>query len=56
MAKQIAYGEDARKALKKGVDQLADTVRRSAHHQRRRYDRQGNRARGRFREYGRSAR
>ncbi len=27
MAKQIAYGEDARKALKKGVDQLADTVK-----------------------------
>ena len=27
MAKQIAYGADARKALKKGVDQLADTVK-----------------------------
>ena len=27
MAKQIAYGEDARKALKKGIDQLADTVK-----------------------------
>ena len=27
MAKQIAYGEDARKALMKGVDQLADTVK-----------------------------
>ena len=27
MAKQISYGEDARKALKAGVDQLADTVK-----------------------------
>ncbi len=27
MAKQIIYGEDARKALKAGVDQLADTVK-----------------------------
>ncbi|MBQ1388047.1 MAG: chaperonin GroEL [Clostridia bacterium] len=27
MAKQIIYGEDARKALKSGVDQLADTVK-----------------------------
>ena len=27
MAKQIAYGEDARKALKNGIDQLADTVK-----------------------------
>ena len=27
MAKQIIYGEDARKALKKGIDQLADTVK-----------------------------
>lgn len=27
MAKQIAYGEEARKALMKGVDQLADTVK-----------------------------
>ncbi|MER2081677.1 MAG: chaperonin GroEL [Ruminococcus sp.] len=27
MAKQIVYGEDARKALMKGVDQLADTVK-----------------------------
>ena len=27
MAKQIAYGEDARKALKSGIDQLADTVK-----------------------------
>ena len=27
MAKQIAYGEDARKALIKGIDQLADTVK-----------------------------
>jgi chaperonin GroEL len=27
MAKQIAYGEDARKALKAGIDQLADTVK-----------------------------
>ena len=27
MAKQIAYGEDARKALMRGVDQLADTVK-----------------------------
>ncbi|MBQ1437272.1 MAG: chaperonin GroEL, partial [Ruminococcus sp.] len=27
MAKQIAYGEEARKALMSGVDQLADTVK-----------------------------
>ena len=27
MAKQSAYGEDARKALMKGIDQLADTVK-----------------------------
>ena len=27
MAKQIIYGEDARKALKSGIDQLADTVK-----------------------------
>ena len=27
MAKQIAYGEDARKSLMKGIDQLADTVK-----------------------------
>lgn len=27
MAKQIIYGEDARKSLKSGVDQLADTVK-----------------------------
>ena len=27
MAKQFAYGEDARKALMKGIDQLADTVK-----------------------------
>ena len=27
MAKQIAYGEDARKALMSGIDQLADTVK-----------------------------
>ena len=27
MAKQIIYGEDARKALMKGVDQLSDTVK-----------------------------
>ena len=27
MAKQIKYGEEARKALEKGVDQLADTVK-----------------------------
>lgn len=27
MAKQIAYGEDARKALMKGIDQPADTVK-----------------------------
>ena len=27
MAKQIVYGEDARKALKSGIDQLADTVK-----------------------------
>lgn len=27
MAKQIAYGEDARKALMNGINQLADTVK-----------------------------
>src|SRR3972149_2142965 len=27
MAKQIVFGEDARRALKKGVDTLADTVK-----------------------------
>ena len=27
MSKEIIYGEDARKALQKGVDQLADTVK-----------------------------
>ena len=27
MAKQIAYGEEARKALMKGIDQLADTIK-----------------------------
>ena len=27
MAKQILFGEDARKALQSGVDQLADTVK-----------------------------
>ena len=27
MAKQIAYGEDARNALMSGIDQLADTVK-----------------------------
>ena len=27
MAKQIAYGEDARKALQNGIDKLADTVK-----------------------------
>ncbi len=27
MAKQLIYGEDARKALQKGIDQLADTVK-----------------------------
>ncbi len=27
MAKQIAYGEEARKSLKNGIDQLADTVK-----------------------------
>ena len=27
MAKELLYGEDARKALQKGVDQLADTVK-----------------------------
>lgn len=27
MAKQIAYGEEARKSLMKGIDQLADTVK-----------------------------
>ena len=27
MAKQLAFGEDARRALKKGIDTLADSVR-----------------------------
>lgn len=27
MAKQIAYGEEARKALLNGINQLADTVK-----------------------------
>ena len=27
MAKQIKYGEDARRALESGVNQLADTVK-----------------------------
>ena len=27
MAKQIAYGEEARKSLMKGIDKLADTVK-----------------------------
>ena len=27
MAKQLIYGEDARKALQRGIDQLADTVK-----------------------------
>ncbi len=27
MAKQIIYGEEVRRALKKGIDQLADAVR-----------------------------
>ena len=27
MAKQIVYGEEARKALQTGVDKLADTVK-----------------------------
>ena len=27
MAKQLKHGEDARKALQKGVDTLADTVK-----------------------------
>ena len=27
MAKQILFGEDARKALQRGIDQLADTVK-----------------------------
>jgi chaperonin GroEL len=27
MAKQIVYGEEARRALEKGVNQLADTVK-----------------------------
>lgn len=27
MAKQIKYGDEARKALEKGVDTLADTVK-----------------------------
>ena len=60
MAKQIIYGEEARKAIERGVNQLADTVkitsapraatsfwtRSSAllDYERRRYHRKGNRA------------
>ena len=61
MAKEILYGEEARKALQAGIDKLANTVKItlgpkgrnvvldrtygiSAHHQRRRYHRKGNRA------------
>ncbi len=53
MAKQLKYGEEARKALESGLNQLADTVKitlgpiwRAPHHQRRRDHRQGDRARG----------
>ena len=53
MAKQIKQGEDARKALCAGIDQLADTVkitlgpkgrnvRQPGHLQRWRYHRKGN--------------
>ena len=56
MAKQIKQGEDARKALCAGIDQLADTVKitlgpkgrnvvlgkKFGHHQRWRYHRKGN--------------
>ena len=44
MAKQIKQGEDARKALCAGIDQLADTVKITlpGHHQRWRYHRKGN--------------
>ena len=58
MAKQIKQGEDARKALCAGIDQLADTVkitlpqrpqrcsgqevRQPGHHQRWSYHRKGN--------------
>ena len=31
MAKQIIYGEDARKALQNGIDKLSDTVKIRAH-------------------------
>ena len=41
-AKQIIYGEEARKALERGVNQLADTVKRRRDH------REGNRAGGRL--------
>ena len=60
MAKQILYGEEARKALLTGIDKLSNTVksplvprdamwfliRNTVHpyHQRRRYNSQGNRA------------
>ena len=60
MAKQIIYGEEARKALQAGIDKLANTVKitlgpkgrnvvldkkyGAAHNQRRRHDRQGYRA------------
>ena len=67
MAKDIKYGEDARKSLQAGIDKLADTVRITMGPKgrnvvldkkfgaRRNY-RKGHRARGRIREHGSSAR
>lgn len=68
MAKQIKNGEEARKALQKGVNTLADTVKITlgpkgrnvvldkntarAHHERRRYHCERHRTRRRFREHG----
>ena len=60
MAKQIIYGEEARKALQKGIDKLSDTVKitlgpkgrnvvldkkyGAPHHKRRCFHCKGNRA------------
>lgn len=73
MAKQLKYGEEARRALEAGMNALADTVKITLgpkgrnvvldkkygappHHQRRCDYRQGDRAGGSLREYGRTAR
>jgi len=79
MAKQLAYDAEARSALKRGVDKVADAVRITIgpkgrnvvldkkfgsptitndadDHERRRHDCEGDRAGGRLREHGRTAR